>query len=211
MVMNCTSDLCNRLHGGSNFLFGRCVTCTDPECTLRATAQVTVDQCGTVPPRTCFHPKLSIKNRCSITGIQIINNNTGDWQRARFANQARARSPTAADVEASEEMMQWRAKLASTGESSGTATGALDEVSESHYAATHTEASASKVAASSVASTLSGAAWSRASEYHELMRSRVESQATVNGFEGVSAADVHAAAESFAAWDLDHDGVCCPT
>ena len=50
-------------------------------------------------------------------------------------------------------------------------------------------------------------AWSRASDYHELLRSRVLSQASVNGFDNVTASDVHAAAESFAAWDLDHDGV----
>ena len=67
-------------------------------------------------------------------------------------------------------------------------------------------------AVSSGASPSQGAAslhapWSRSNEYHDLLRSRVSSQQAVNGFAGVSLAEAHAAAESFAAWDLDRDGV----
>ena len=49
--------------------------------------------------------------------------------------------------------------------------------------------------------------WWLGNDYHELIRSMVTSHTAVNGFEGLSAAEVHAAAESFAAWDLNRDGV----
>ena len=53
--------------------------------------------------------------------------------------------------------------------------------------------------------------WLRGNDYHEVLRSRVRSQAAVNGFAGVSQAEAHAAASSFAAWDLDRDGVLSRT
>lgn len=52
-----------------------------------------------------------------------------------------------------------------------------------------------------------GAGWWQGNDYNELLRARVQSQSAVNGFEGVSAAEVHSGAAMFANWDLDHDGV----
>ena len=50
-------------------------------------------------------------------------------------------------------------------------------------------------------------AWTRGSEYNELLRSKVRSMAMVDGFLGVTSAEAYAAADSFAAWDVDRDGV----
>ena len=49
--------------------------------------------------------------------------------------------------------------------------------------------------------------WARGNDYHELIRARVRSSAAVNGFEGVSPADMLSAAAAFSHWDLDRDGV----
>jgi len=51
------------------------------------------------------------------------------------------------------------------------------------------------------------AGWWQGNDYNELLRARVQSQSAVNGFEGVSAAEVHSGAAMFANWDLDRDGV----
>lgn len=137
------------------------------------------------------------------------------WE--RDFEKAHHRKPTEADIEASDDMTEWKSMLATTTEpsSSGGPVGIGGEDADVPSERAAGAASASPPGASSAgggatsatASTLANTAWSRASDYHELLRARVLSQASVNGFDNVTASDVHAAAESFAAWDLDHDGV----
>jgi hypothetical protein len=113
------------------------------------------------------------------------------------------RKPTPADMEASTELLQLKQQLAKLA-----ATSAVEDGSGGSGIIPTAPSRAASSGVESVDSMAPPqAGWSHGNDYHELLRSRVESQATVNGFEGISAAELHAAAESFAAWDLDHDGV----
>ena len=124
------------------------------------------------------------------------------------------RRPTEAEVAASGEMSRLRTLL--RGEQHGAAAsssvsgiedaapyGGGEEVLSVLPAATDTTDSVPAIRTSPSIE----AEWTRGNEYNELLRSRVRSQSAVNGFAGVTHAEAHAAAESFAAWDLDHDGV----
>ena len=121
------------------------------------------------------------------------------------------RNPSPADIEASEEMARWKSMLSTETNESGAADNENEHPShgDSNLNVSHNNQTLEPAnrTASAVPLTSANAAWSMASDYHELLRSSVESQAAINGFENMSAADIHAAAESFAAWDLDHDGV----
>lgn len=129
------------------------------------------------------------------------------------------RKPTEADIEASAEMAAYRQQLrgsesgADHGDASSSPFNAASSASSDgaqpvgRSASSSTTATTSSTASRSAAAFDAHAEWAKGSDYHELLRSRVSSHGAVNGFEGVSLTELHSAASSFAAWDLDHDGV----
>ena len=124
------------------------------------------------------------------------------------------RRPTEAETEASDEMAHFRSQLSETTADGCTSLDATAAGYRGDGPQTSPPSSIltggdnkSAVAGTSSSSSLGDSGWSHGNDYHELLRERVESHAAINGFEGVSPNDVHAAAQSFAAWDLDRDGV----
>jgi hypothetical protein len=124
------------------------------------------------------------------------------------------RRPTEADIEASDEMTRLRTQLrgemgsTAAAEGSGGEGGALVDAAA---AASSSVNDGLLVTDSPANATPDDGTWLRGNDYHEVLRARVRSQAAVNGFAGVSQAEAHAAASSFAAWDLDRDGVLSRT
>ena len=116
------------------------------------------------------------------------------------------RKPTDAEIEASDEMARLRSLLRGDTPAAAPSAAAAEDRSPSTGAAPPAPPSAPPPAASA-SMPAPDASWTRGQDYHEVLRARVRSQAAVNGFAGVSQAEAHAAAESFAAWDLDRDGI----
>lgn len=128
------------------------------------------------------------------------------------------RPPTEADTAASSTMTKLRAQLR-IGESEPVAPDGAEEGFAAAEAAA--DAAAAALAAQSagaagpstvVVNTAAAvspllATWTRGEDYRELLRSRIRSQAAVDGFGEVTPLEAHAAAESFKAWDVDRDGV----
>ena len=128
------------------------------------------------------------------------------------------RKPTEAEIEASEEMERMRQQLKGTVEAADGGFGVGIALTASCGGSSSSGSNvglstpppvplAANAAAPGGSAKKSGGGWSHGNDYHELLRERVMSHAAVNGFEGVSLSELHAAAESFAAWDLDRDGV----
>ena len=120
------------------------------------------------------------------------------------------RKPTAAEIEASEEMQGLQAQL--RGDSpqpqsrSDSPQPPLQRVDSGGQQQQQQQTPQQQTAVANESGT-PDANWIRGNDYHEILRARVRSQASVNGFAGVSQSEAHTAAESFAAWDLDRDGV----
>mmetsp|Transcript_1283 Transcript_1283/g.3615 ORF Transcript_1283/g.3615 Transcript_1283/m.3615 type:complete len:206 (-) Transcript_1283:223-840(-) len=121
---------------------------------------------------------------------------------------AHNRKPTEADHEASDEFQRLQEQLRGSASASGFSSNAAQEPGpRAALDAGGADAAAAASRTSEQALEVPDAAWWRGNDYHELLRARVQSQAAVNGFEGVSASDVHATAAMFSHWDLDRDGV----
>ena len=122
------------------------------------------------------------------------------------------RKPTDKDHQSSQEFMHFQQRLQEEQEASERGTVADDasarapSSSPAPPAQTADEGAPSMIAPPPCSSAGDGV-WSSGDDYHELLRARVKSQAAVNGFEGVSLSEVHAAAAMFSHWDLDRDGL----
>jgi len=125
----------------------------------------------------------------------------------REFEKARGRKPTEADHAASSEFTHLQQQLHGSPEGSFQGSHGAEAAAPSAPEMGTELPLPPQAAALTSVSTTPEAAWWQGNDYHELLRARVQSQAAVNGFEGATAAEVHATATTFSHWDLDRDGV----
>ena len=118
------------------------------------------------------------------------------------------RKPTDADHERSEQFVQWQLQLRNGDAAPSTET-ALDNNGGARVAAdacANAQSLPGEALPAAVLASTDGSWW-QGSDYHELLRSRVQSQAAVNGFDGVSAAEARARLALYRPPALTH--LCC--